>query len=167
MALAPEEGMRTSLALVLSGSLLWACGDVNGPDDDDDDDTADASTTIDGAGGGPDAAGGGPDGAGGDPDASGGDPDASRPPVFCAGFGGIECKKSEWCDFDVGCGFDDGSGVCELRPEACPDIFDPVCGCDFRTYGNECEANAEGQDVLHRGECKVDPGGGGGETPPS
>ncbi len=161
--------MRTRLALVLSGSLLWACGDVN-PTGDDDDDTADAAVTIDAEGGGPDAERGGPDGGDDDPDAAPGDPDAApgvpdaHVPVFCGGFGGIECKKSEWCDYDLGCGFDDGGGTCEPRPEACPDVWAPVCGCDFLTYGNECEANAEGQDVLHEGPCGDT--GGGGETPP-
>ena len=31
----------------------------------------------------------------------------------------------------------DGTGECEDRPTACPEIFDPVCGCDDVSYDNE------------------------------
>ncbi|MEE2903619.1 MAG: Kazal-type serine protease inhibitor family protein [Myxococcota bacterium] len=69
-----------------------------------------------------------------------------------AGTSGCNCRFSEYCEYNTrfSCG---GFGTCMPKPNACIQIFDPVCGCDKNTYSNECEAHAAGQDVVHEGPC--------------
>ena len=65
-----------------------------------------------------------------------------------------DCAGGQYCDFPNNqCGAADGPGICRDRPEACIEIFDPVCGCDGADYGNSCMAASAGIDVAHEGEC--------------
>jgi hypothetical protein len=44
-----------------------------------------------------------------------------------------------------------------LPPQFCTQQYDPVCGQDgrdVRTFGNACEARAEGYRIIHGGECR-------------
>ncbi len=76
----------------------------------------------------------------------------------CGGLLGLQCDEGEFCNFEISalCGAADQTGVCEVLPGACAEIFAPVCGCDDRTYGNECEANTAGVSVASEGECDDD-----------
>ena len=71
------------------------------------------------------------------------------------------CETNRDCDAVSYCAKDDGDcdsvGECRARPQICPFIFDPVCGCDGQTYSNACVAAAQGVNVAARGDCLRDP----------
>lgn len=72
----------------------------------------------------------------------------------CAHVEDPNCGEDQYCQFQQNdaCGVR-GVGRCTDRPEECDKFADPVCGCDQRTYLNECRANQAGVSVLHRNHC--------------
>lgn len=79
------------------------------------------------------------------------------------GHEGQGCLDGQFCDHPMdsdigacgGTGGDSAPGVCRDIPQACPEIFAPVCGCDGTTYSNACLAAAEGVSVEKDGECRA------------
>lgn len=72
------------------------------------------------------------------------------------------CEPLSACMSKSDCGYDflycsrpegqcGGEGICKAVPNMC--LIGSVCGCDGRTYRSECEAIANGADILHRGIC--------------
>ena len=72
----------------------------------------------------------------------------------CGGFFGPCPRADQYCDFVAhSCGITDESGVCRPRPAGCSAVYEPVCGCDGRVYGNACLAHTAGWDVSTRQGC--------------
>ena len=52
------------------------------------------------------------------------------------------------------------------KPEACIQLYDPVCGVDGKTYSNSCFAAMAEMEVAHKGECSKLPQDLGDCKPP-
>ena len=76
---------------------------------------------------------------------------------MCGGIAGLPCPEGSYCRLEVGTCCCDFQGVCAAAPDACADVFDPVCGCDRQTYANECLAAQARVSVDHVGSCPVQP----------
>ena len=70
-------------------------------------------------------------------------------PGTCHGL--LNCDIDEFCLRTTGdC---DDIGHCAARPQACTNIYAPVCACDGLEYPSECTAHAAGESVDRGGGC--------------
>ena len=73
----------------------------------------------------------------------------------CGGIIGKTCGADAYCDFAASthCGAGDQMGKCEAKPQFCPAVILPVCGCNGKTFNNSCEANRADVSVISSGKC--------------
>lgn len=136
-----RNSMRSWLGVAAAAAFLIAgCGD-------------------DGGSGGSGGGGGNTGGTGGATGGTGGVTGGTGGATPCGGIAGVTCGDTEYCDFpDDQCGAADGQGECKPRPNACNDIYAPVCTCDGTVAANDCDAAASGNDVSILGGCTAPDG---------
>ncbi len=67
---------------------------------------------------------------------------------FCLLF--LAALFATGCDQPIPC-------VESIKPDCvCIQIYEPVCGCNLKTYGNSCEAECAGIMQYTKGECGKD-----------
>jgi hypothetical protein len=73
----------------------------------------------------------------------------------CGGLIGIPCNPGLFCQLPAGmCRAFDLFGKCARVPRFCPHIFRPVCGCDGKTYPNDCVRQAARVQLAYPGRCR-------------
>ncbi|MDQ2645189.1 MAG: hypothetical protein M3020_15335 [Myxococcota bacterium] len=75
--------------------------------------------------------------------------------AICGGIAGFGCAAGLYCAFplEAHCGAADQTGICTAAPEMCTEQYSPVCGCNDKTYPNDCAAARDGVSVASAGEC--------------
>jgi hypothetical protein len=81
--------------------------------------------------------------------------------TVCSGPNAQACDAGSFCSYPLHCGKPhptdqtDPAATCKLIPEICPDNYVPVCGCDGKTYANDCYAYRDSVDIDYEGACKT------------
>lgn len=77
----------------------------------------------------------------------------------CGGAANITCNSALWCQKTTGgqCTTADAAGQCDKAPAFCMQIHRPVCGCNGKTYANDCERQKARVQLDYVGACPKEP----------
>jgi hypothetical protein len=76
----------------------------------------------------------------------------------CGGPDKITCNSALFCHLPDGqCSAPEAAGTCAKAPDFCMRVSRPVCGCNGKTYQNECEARHAKVAIDYTGACKKPP----------
>jgi hypothetical protein len=78
----------------------------------------------------------------------------------CGGIGGLRCPEGQACLYAEGqCNTPDLAGTCVAVASDCGKQGPRVCGCDGKTYTNQCELVRAGVRPSKKGACPAKSGG--------
>jgi hypothetical protein len=76
--------------------------------------------------------------------------------AMCGGIAGLKCPEGQACRYPTNkCNVADLSGTCVKVKSPCAKGGAKVCGCDGKTYANECELLTAGVREASKGACKM------------
>src|SRR5262249_47313293 len=75
----------------------------------------------------------------------------------CGGSARTMCaSSSQFCELATGaCATVNPSGACVTKPTTCDPTVSPVCGCNGKTYANDCQRQAAGISKWADGACSA------------
>lgn len=72
----------------------------------------------------------------------------------------VPCAQGQYCRIPDGqCHLTGVWGTCTDVPEVCLSVQSPVCGCDGKTYENDCELQIAMMSLDYQGACCIPEGG--------
>jgi hypothetical protein len=85
--------------------------------------------------------------------------------TICGTIAGLSCSNGTYCELPpASCNVADAAGTCTVKPQVCSAIAAPVCGCNGKTYTNDCARQNAGVSKATDGTCPTGAGGDGGNN---